>query len=69
MVVDGGGSAEDERARSTDLRTPRERRARGWDRRTPCGGGHDAARHAVCRAVCRAVRAAPSSLTGLVPTL
>jgi hypothetical protein len=32
LVVDGGGSAEDERARSTNLRTPRERRARGWDR-------------------------------------
>jgi hypothetical protein len=29
--VDGGGSAEDERARSTDLRTPRERHARGWE--------------------------------------
>ena len=35
LVVDGGGSAEDERARSTDLRTPRERHARAWDRRTP----------------------------------
>ena len=57
LLVNGGGSAEDERARSTDLRTPRERRA-------PLGRADAVLWRRACaavRAVCRARRGTDAS--------